>query len=81
MGVDVAHFRKTCDPETPVRGDIQALKRPVIGFFGLIADWVDLKLIRFLADSRPDWSFALIGKIATSVRDLERVSNVEKLAG
>jgi len=78
-GVDVAHFRQACDPQTRVPLDIQRLRRSVIGFFGLIADWVDLKLIRFLAGSRPDWSFVLIGKVATSVRELEGVPNIHLL--
>jgi glycosyltransferase involved in cell wall biosynthesis len=75
-GVEVAHFRKACDPLTPVPADIAALGKPIVGFVGLIEDWVDLRLIRFLAESRPAWSFVLIGKMVTSdspVRDLPNV--------
>src|SRR5579883_3181590 len=54
-GVDVEHFRKACDPATKIPEDLASLKRPVIGFHGLIADWVDLELIRFLALERPGW--------------------------
>lgn len=75
-GVDVEHFRKACDPRTAVPDDIAAIRKPVIGFFGLIEDWVDLRLIRFLAQARPEWSFALIGKLVTDdspVRDLPNV--------
>ncbi len=75
-GVDVAHFRKACDPETEVPAEIQSLNKPVIGFFGLIADWVDLGLIRFLADSRPDWNFVLIGKCTTDTSVLNGVANI-----
>ena len=75
-GVDVEHFRQACLPETKVPHDIASLRHPVIGFFGLIADWVDLNLVRYLAVARPDWSIALIGKVDTDltpVRDLENV--------
>src|SRR5258708_6430115 len=75
-GVDVAHFRKACDPLTAIPADIAALPKPIIGFIGLIEDWVDLRLIRFLAQSRPAWSFVMIGKIVTNdapVRDLPNV--------
>lgn len=75
-GVDVLHFRKACDPETSVPEEIKGLPHPVIGFFGLIADWVDLDLIRFLAASRPRWSFVLIGKVVTSLKRLEGLNNV-----
>jgi len=78
-GVDVAHFRKACDPQTQVPVDIGTLKKPVIGFFGLIADWVDLALIRFLAESRPNWSFVLIGKSSTDPRTLGDLPNVHLL--
>ena len=44
-GVDVTHFRKACDPQTRVPEDIARIRGPVIGFFGLIEDWVDLRLI------------------------------------
>jgi glycosyltransferase involved in cell wall biosynthesis len=58
---------------------MKALKKPVVGFFGLIADWVDIDLIRFLAVSRPDCSFALIGKVVTDVRTFDDLPNVHLL--
>jgi glycosyltransferase involved in cell wall biosynthesis len=78
-GVDVAHFRKACDPRTAVAKQMQSLRRPIVGFFGLIADWVDLDLIRFLALSRPDWSLVLIGKIVTDVKLFDDMPNVHLL--
>ena len=78
-GVEVDHFRKACDPETPVPEDIGSLPRPVVGFFGLIADWVDIELIRFLAVSRPNWSLVLIGKSDTSLSRLQGLANVHLL--
>lgn len=78
-GVDLQHFQKALDPKTVPPADIAALGRPVIGFFGLIADWVDLNLIRFLASSRPSWSFALIGKVDTNLSAVEGLANVHFL--
>jgi glycosyltransferase involved in cell wall biosynthesis len=78
-GVDVAHFRKACDAETAIPADIQSLRKPVIGFFGLIADWVDLELFRFLALKRPDWSFVLIGKVQTSPKPIDGLANIHLL--
>lgn len=75
-GVDVAHFRTACDPTTEVPGELAALPRPVIGFYGLIADWVDLELFRYLAIARPAWSFALIGQTQTDVGRLAGLPNV-----
>ena len=78
-GVDVQHFRKACQPETVIPPEIAALKTPVIGFHGLVADWVDLELVRFLASARPEWSFVLIGKQDTSTERLRGLSNVHLL--
>jgi glycosyltransferase involved in cell wall biosynthesis len=78
-GVDVDHFRKACDPKTVPPPDIAALGKPIIGFYGLVADWVDLNLIRFLAVSRPSWSLVLIGKVDTNISAVETVANVHFL--
>ena len=78
-GVDVEHFRRACRSDTVVPDDLAALPRPVIGFYGLIADWVDLELFRFLAVSRPQWSFALIGRTQTDVGRLQGLPNVHLL--
>lgn len=78
-GVDVEHFRKACDPRTAVPADLVALPRPVVGFYGLIADWVDLPLVRFLASAKPHWTFALIGKLDTDPSPLRGLPNVHLL--
>jgi glycosyltransferase involved in cell wall biosynthesis len=78
-GVDVEHFRKACEPDTAIPAEMKPIRKPIVGFFGLIADWVDLGLIRFLAESRPDWSFVLLGKVTTDAKIVEHVSNVHLL--
>jgi glycosyltransferase involved in cell wall biosynthesis len=78
-GVDVAHFRKACLPAVEAPADCADLKHPVIGFFGLIADWVDLEVIRHLAASRPQWSLLLIGDVQTDTSALRELSNVHLL--
>jgi glycosyltransferase involved in cell wall biosynthesis len=78
-GVEVEHFRRACDKDTVVPEEIAHLTRPVIGFYGLIADWVDLDLVRRLAVARPRWSFVLIGKCETSTAPLKGLDNVHLL--
>jgi glycosyltransferase involved in cell wall biosynthesis len=78
-GVEVEHFRRALDPATVVPADIAALPRPLIGFYGLVADWVDLPLIQRLAQARPGWSFVLIGKCDTDVQRLRALPNVHVL--
>jgi glycosyltransferase involved in cell wall biosynthesis len=75
-GVDVELFRKACSPETVVPREIAQLSHPVVGFIGLIADWVDLELIRFLASARPMWTFLMIGKLETDSSPIANLTNV-----
>ena len=78
-GVDYQHFRRALDPATPVPADIAGLPRPVLGFFGLIADWIDLELLARLAEHFSGGSVVLIGKAATDVSALAGISNVHLL--
>jgi glycosyltransferase involved in cell wall biosynthesis len=75
-GVDVEHFRRACDPSTVPPDDIARIPGFVVGFFGLIADWVDLNLIRHAALARPQCSFVLIGKVDTDIGPLSALDNV-----
>ncbi|MCC2643857.1 MAG: glycosyl transferase [Nitrospira sp.] len=75
-GVDAAHFSRALDPKTAVASEIRTLPKPVIGFFGLLADWVDLDMIGALARARPKWSFALVGKAQTDLHAVQGLSNV-----
>jgi asparagine synthase (glutamine-hydrolysing) len=78
-GVDFDHFRKALDPETLVSEEIQNLPRPIIGFFGLIADWVDLELMASVAKKFSGGSMVLLGKATTDTSVLEQLPNVHML--
>lgn len=78
-GVDYSHFRRALDTETVVPEEIASLPRPVIGFFGLIADWVDVELMAQVAEHFSTGSLVLLGKTTTDVSALERLPNVQLL--
>jgi glycosyltransferase involved in cell wall biosynthesis len=78
-GVDHGHFRKALDPATTVPESVARLPRPVIGFFGLIADWVDVELMAHVAERIPAGSLVLLGKATTDVSVLQRLPNVHLL--
>jgi glycosyltransferase involved in cell wall biosynthesis len=78
-GVDHRHFRRALDPATCVPREIASLPRPVIGFFGLIADWVDLDLMARVARHFSHGSLVMLGKATTDVSALERLPNVHLL--
>lgn len=61
--VDVAHFAQARTTAAP--SDDQArLPRPRAGFFGVIDERLDLRLIAELAERRPQWSFVYLGPVA-----------------
>jgi glycosyltransferase involved in cell wall biosynthesis len=78
-GVDHAHFARSLEPSTAVAPELAGAKGPVLGFFGLIHDWIDLGLIEAVARARPDWTVALIGKSSVDMSALAKLPNVKLL--
>jgi len=75
-GVDVDHFARALDPGLPIPADVGELPRPIIGYVGLIADYVDLELMAQAARMRPRWSFVLVGGSVTDLGALRGLPNV-----
>jgi glycosyltransferase involved in cell wall biosynthesis len=59
-GADVAHFAPT---GRPAPEDIAELPRPILGYVGAVAEWVDFELLRAVALACPEWSVVLIGPV------------------
>jgi glycosyltransferase involved in cell wall biosynthesis len=80
-GVDFQHFVKTCDQATEIPEDIAKLPRPIIGFFGLMADWVDQEALISTAKVHPEGSVVVIGKVAPDcdVSAMKAVPNIHFL--
>jgi glycosyltransferase involved in cell wall biosynthesis len=75
-GVDYEHFRRATEEDTPIAPELRDLPHPILGFHGLIADWVDLPVIAEIAKRRPGWSIALVGRGDTDLSILEGVTNI-----
>jgi glycosyltransferase involved in cell wall biosynthesis len=75
-GVDVALFRTASDPSVSIAAGARNLQRPIIGFYGLIEDWIDLDLVADVAERRPEWTFLLIGRLAVDPGRLKALPNV-----
>lgn len=82
-GVDFNHFRKALNEETKIPDEIKDLPHPIIGFHGLLADWVDFELIKKTAEHFKNGSVVLIGKITVDaekkVKILDDVPNIRFL--
>ncbi len=82
-GTDWKHFRTALDESTKIPFEIADLPRPIIGFHGLLADWVDYELIKKTAEHFSEGSIILIGKIAVDaerkIKILDNVKNIHLL--
>ena len=65
------HFR--CSPKSTASNE-----RPVIGYFGAIAEWFDASLVEHIARQMGDCDFLLVGGDTANVQDkLARVGNID----
>ena len=60
-GVDYEHWQTHMDIVPEKIKAIVNDKKPIIGYFGALARWVDYNLIREIAKRKPDYNIVLIG--------------------
>lgn len=73
-------LRNACDYDhfAPAGEPAAARARPVIGYYGAIAEWFDADLVADIAEKRPDWRFVLIGSTyGANTSRLAELPNVE----
>ncbi len=78
-GVDYEHFARAMSDSLPVPDDIADIPHPILGFFGLIRDWVDLDLLAAVARRRPDWHFVLLGDSTVDLTPYRSLPNMHFL--
>ncbi len=79
-GVDRAHFARALEPDLPLPPAVRDLPRPIIGYFGVIDERLDLDLLARVAAARPTWSWVLIGPVLKiEERALPRLPNLHYL--
>jgi UDP-galactopyranose mutase len=75
-GVDRAHFASPGQSSSASRA-LALMRKPVIGFHGVIDERIDLDFVARIADLRPEWNFVLVGPLARiSPDDLPKRPNV-----
>ncbi len=78
-GVSYEHFARARDDTVEIPQAMRDMPAPIFGFFGMIADWIDLDLIAELARRRREWSFVLLGQASTSIDACADLSNIHLL--
>lgn len=72
--VDYDHFNPSKSVETVPH--LETLPKPIIGFFGVIHEWVDVQAIEFMAKRFPHCSFVLLGISRVDIKSLITLPNV-----
>ncbi|NQZ11973.1 MAG: glycosyltransferase [Algicola sp.] len=70
-GVDTRLFYTPCDKAADLPQG-----KPVAGFYGSIASWIDLALMYDLARLMTDWNFVFVGAVKVDVTCLQSLENV-----
>ncbi len=82
---DYKHFSKAAKETFEEPDDLQSIKRPRILFIGALSSYkVDFELIAYIAQSKPDWEWILIGEIGegeplTNIDLLKNLGNIHFL--
>lgn len=78
-GVDYLHFSKADSGETVMPEEARTIKKPVIGYHGLIQDLIDFDIIRGIARKRPEWSIVMIGEAIFDAKKIPEEKNIHFL--
>jgi glycosyltransferase involved in cell wall biosynthesis len=75
-GVETEHFAQAANG-IPRPRDLASRPHPVLGYYGVIDERLDLDLIDAVATAHPEWTIAMIGPVAKISRaDLPQRSNI-----
>ncbi|WP_188909231.1 UDP-galactopyranose mutase [Aureimonas endophytica] len=80
--VDATHFGQAREGRLRPPADQARLPGPVLGFYGVIDERLDLDLLAEVASLRPNWTIAMLGPVAKlDAADLPRAPNIHWLGG
>jgi glycosyltransferase involved in cell wall biosynthesis len=75
-GADVAAFIASATDDVRVPESMAALPHPVVGYVGVIDFRLDVPLIEYMAEQRPEWSFALVGPMKGDTLDMSKLKSL-----
>lgn len=78
-GVDVERFEAARLMDGHVPEDMAELPQPIVGYIGVLHQWLDLELLCRVVDALPDTTFVFVGPVRADVRSLLGRRNVRLL--
>lgn len=74
QGAEIKHFTQV---HKEIPDLVKNLKKPVIGYFGIIAPlWTDINLIIRAAKEYPEYEFLIIGRVEMDISGFNQVKNI-----
>ncbi len=78
--VEVDHFSNGTSQHTQRPWDLEKISAPIIGYYGVIDERIDLDLLKEIAAKRPDCAFVMIGPLCKiEEKDLPTAGNIHYL--
>ncbi|GAA4828604.1 hypothetical protein GCM10023310_01830 [Paenibacillus vulneris] len=74
---NAGEFEHFSVPPKKLAGEFENLEGPVIGYYGAISEWFDIRLIENLAKRNKNWTFVLVGD--TFGCDTSTAENIENI--
>jgi glycosyltransferase involved in cell wall biosynthesis len=75
-GADVQAFVAAASAEVAVPDSMASLPGKMIGYVGVIDFRLDVPLIEYMAERRPEWSFALVGPMKGDTMDVAKLKSL-----
>ncbi|MFQ2035811.1 glycosyltransferase [Aeromonas veronii] len=72
-GAEIEFFKERPSEE------LLEISRPIVGYYGAIAEWFDIELLLKTAKLLPQYDFVLIGNVTTDVSCFKNQSNIKLL--
>ncbi len=78
-GVDYRLYEEALRNPGPSTEEFNQMRKPIIGYSGVVRHIIDIDLLDFLAAERPEWSLAIIGPVTESdTRYYEKVNALKR---
>lgn len=78
-GVDHQHLSRALREDVAIPEEMARLPRPILGFVGVVSDWVDVSLVTELARKRPEASVVMIGPRSAAFNSVPAIRNLHWL--
>jgi len=81
-GIDMDRFSKSNIYNPEIELLFKSFERPIIGFIGVIKEWVDLELISYISDNIGSGTLVMVGPVdagRVNIGDLKKKKNVQFL--